>query len=160
MIHFRKASLSDLALYYEWVNDKSVREHSFNSEPIELQKHETWFNEKISDPDCLMLVFYDEFAENIGQIRIQKQNDYSAVISVSIDQNHRGKGYSKKMLQIGSNFYLEQFKEMEIEAFIKKTNIYSIQSFEGAGFEFVKNLTFQNFDSVLYRKIKNGNREF
>ena len=154
MIHFRKASLNDMALYYEWANDKSVREHSFNSEAIELQKHETWFNEKILDPNCLMLVFYNELAENIGQVRIQKQNGYSAVIGVSIDQKQRGKGYSKKILKIASDFYLEQNKEIEIGAFIKKTNIFSIQSFAGAGFEFVKDLTFQNFDSVLYRKIR------
>ncbi len=141
-----------MGLYYEWANDKSVREHSFNSSPIEFQKHEAWFKEKILDPDCLMLVFYNEMSENIGQVRIQKQNDFSSVIGVSIDQKQRGKGYSKKILQIASDFYLEQYRDLEIEAFIKKTNTFSVQSFDGAGFEFIKDLVFQNFDSVLYRK--------
>ena len=154
MIQFRKASLNDMALYYKWANDKFVREHSFNSEPIELQKHVTWFNEKISEPDCLMLVFYNELSENIGQVRIQKQNDISSVIGVSIDEKQRGKGYSKKIIQMASDLYLDQFKEREIEAFIKKTNVFSIQSFKEAGFEFVKELFFQKSDSVLYRKIK------
>jgi RimJ/RimL family protein N-acetyltransferase len=152
MINFRKASTDDMELYLYWANENSVREYSFNSESIDLQKHVSWFNRKISDPDCLMLVFYNEFAENIGQVRIEKQNNLSAVIGISIDKKYRGKGYSIKALQLASDFYFELFNEMVIEAFIKKTNVFSIHSFEGAGFEFVKELVFQNFETVLYRK--------
>ena len=154
MVHFRKASINDMLLYYEWANDKLVRDYSYNSEAIDLQKHENWFRQKLIDPNCLMLVFYNELDENIGQVRFQKQNEHSALIGISIDQKQRGKGYSKKILKKASDFYLEQVKEIEIEAYIKKTNIFSIQSFEGAGFQSVKSLIFQNIDSVLYRKTK------
>jgi len=154
MVHFRKASIDDMHLYYEWASDKLVRDYSYNSEAIDLQKHEKWFKQKLLDPECLMLVFYNDLAEKIGQVRFQKQNVNSALIGISIDQKQRGKGYSKKILKIASDFYLEQFKEIEIEAYIKKTNIFSIQSFEGAGFQYVKSLIFQSIDSLLYRKIK------
>jgi RimJ/RimL family protein N-acetyltransferase len=154
MLHFRKASINDMSLYYEWVNDKLVREYSYNTQAIDLQKHENWFKQKLIDPDCLMLIFYNDLADNIGQVRFQKQNENSAIIGVSIDQKQRGKGYSKKILKIASDFYLDQFNEIEIEAYIKKSNIFSIQSFERAGFKYVKSLFFQNIDSLLYRKTK------
>ena len=154
MIYFRKASLEDMELYYDWANDKLVRESSFITDAIDLKKHQNWFNQKFEDPNCLMLVFYNELTDNIGQVRFEKLNDNTAFISVSIDQRQRGKGYSKKILIIASDFYLELFKDIEIEAFIKKTNIFSIKSFEGAGFKFVKNMIFENIDSLLYRKTK------
>ena len=154
MLQFRKASIDDMHLYYEWANDKLVRDYSYNSDTIDLQKHENWFKQKLIDPECLMLVFYNDLAENIGQVRFQKQNEKSAVIGVSIDQRQRGKGYSKKILKIASDFYLELYKEIEIEAYIKKNNTFSIQSFEGSGFRCVKSLIFQNIDSLLYRKTK------
>lgn len=158
MLKFREATLNDMGLYFEWANDKFVRDYSFNSEIIDLKKHEIWFNKKLLDPDCLMLVFYDELDRNIGQVRFHKQNDYSAIIGVLVDKKYRGKGYSKRMIKIASDLYQKQFNERTIEALIKKTNIFSIKSFEAAGFEFVKNLIHENFETVLYIK-KNENRK-
>jgi RimJ/RimL family protein N-acetyltransferase len=40
--------------------------------------------------------------EFIGQVRIQKQDENTAVIGISNDANHRGKGYANKMIQIAS----------------------------------------------------------
>lgn len=152
MIKFREASLNDLELYFKWTNDQFVREHSFKSEKIDIQKHEFWFNEKLSDPDCLMLVFYDEFDRNIGQIRFQKQDNYSSIISVSVDKNYRGKGYSKKIIKIASDYYQKQFSKMSIKAFIKMSNVFSVKSFKSAGFEFSKTLIHENFQTLLYIK--------
>ena len=56
----------DMHLYYEWASDKLVRDYSYNSEAIDLQKHEKWFKQKLLDPECLMLVFYNDLAEKIG----------------------------------------------------------------------------------------------
>ena len=134
MLQFRKASIDDMHLYYEWANDKLVRDYSYNSDTIDLQKHENWFKQKLIDPECLMLVFYNDLAENIGQVRFQKQNEKSAVIGVSIDQRQRGKGYSKKILKIASDFYLELYKEIEIEAYIKKIILFQFNHLKDLDF--------------------------
>ena len=152
MIKFRKASIHDIMLYYEWVNDSMARKNSFNSEKITLNEHRIWLKEKLNDPNCLMLVFYDDILGNIGQVRFQKNNIHTAVISISIDEKQRGKGYSNKIIKIAIDYYQNKFKEMKIEALIKKNNTFSIRSFENAGFKFSKSLKFQNFETFLFTK--------
>jgi hypothetical protein len=40
MLSFKKASLDDMRLYFEWANDSIVREQSYNSGTIDLENHE------------------------------------------------------------------------------------------------------------------------
>ena len=95
MISFRKASIADKMLYFEWANDPNVREQSYNSNPIDLESHGKWFESKIEDNSSLMLVFQNEENSNIGQVRIQKENRKEALIGISVSNEHRGKGYAK-----------------------------------------------------------------
>ena len=152
MIKFREASLNDLELYFKWANDQTVRQNSFKSEKIKEQDHDFWFKKKLLDPDCLMLVFYEELDKCIGQVIFQKQDSNSSVIGLSVDKKFRGKGYSKKIIVIASDFYQKQFNKMTIKAYIKKNNFLSVKTFISAGFEFSKSLIHENFQTLLYIK--------
>ena len=46
-----------------------------------------------------MVVFENHIVTAIGQVRIQMQDDSTAIIGISNDVNHRGKGYAIKMIQ-------------------------------------------------------------
>ena len=134
-ITFRKANESDLMLYFDWTNDESVRENSYKSEPISLENHSNWFKNKINDADCIMLVFENHLNQPIGQVRIQKQDKKLALIGVSNDRIHRGKGYASKMIALASKEFLNQNPDFCISAFIKLENTASEKAFEKAGYQ-------------------------
>lgn len=155
MLTFREANENDTQLYFDWANDPVVREQSYNSNPINFENHKKWFESKINDCSCLMIIFQNEKKLNIGQIRIQKENNKEALIGISIASDFRGKGYAKDMLQIASDFFLKSNPNFLINAFIKETNLSSKYAFEKAGFEFKVLINYENFQSFHYiKKIK------
>ena len=155
MLTFREANENDTQLYFDWANDPVVREQSYNSNPINFENHKKWFESKINDCSCLMFIFQNEKKLNIGQIRIQKENNKEALIGISIASDFRGRGYAKDMLQIASDFFLKSNPTFLINAFIKETNLSSKYAFEKAGFEFKVLINYENFQSFHYiKKIK------
>lgn len=153
-ISFRKANENDMMLYFNWTNDASVRENSYQSEPISLEDHQNWFYKKIKDETCFMIVFENHIGTPIGQVRIQKQDENIAVIGISNDVNHRGKGYASKMIQIASEEYLKQNPQICISAYIKIENEASEKAFEKAGYELDVVLEYDGISSYHYTKRK------
>jgi RimJ/RimL family protein N-acetyltransferase len=152
MLKFRKATIADKILYFDWANDPGVREQSYNSIPIDFESHSKWFESKLGDLSCLLLIFQNEENLNIGQVRIQKENINEALIGISISTEHRGKSYAKKMLRIASDYFLGFNQGFKINAFIKKKNLSSKYAFEKAGFEFANEKIYKNIQSFHYVK--------
>ncbi len=152
MLKFRKAITEDVILFYNWANDETVRQQSFHSNPIDLDNHIKWFNNKIADNNCEIYVFENEQKNKVGQIRLQKEEENIYIIGISIAKEYRGKGYAVELLKLSSNFFLSNNIDQTIYAYIKSNNIASIKSFLKAGFVFEKELIFNNSKSVLYTK--------
>lgn len=131
-LSFRNADQEDLMIYYNWTNDAEVRKYSYNSNPVNLESHTAWFQRKIQDPNVLMLIFANSRNELIGQARIESINEES-IIGVSVDVNHRGKGYASRIIELTSAKFYEM-KKKSISAYIKVENIASIKAFEEAGY--------------------------
>ncbi|PWA06142.1 GNAT family N-acetyltransferase [Flavobacterium psychrotolerans] len=151
-IAFRKANEKDMMLYFEWTSDASVRENSYQSEPISLENHKNWFLNKIKDSSCFMVVFENHIGIPIGQVRIQKQDETTAVIGISNDVNHRGKGYASEMIRMASNEFLKENPQMQISAYIKLENRASKKVFEKAGYELNVVLEYDSIPSYRYIK--------
>ena len=151
-ISFRKANENDMMLYFNWTNDTSVRENSYQSEPISLENHQNWFYKKIKEDTCFMIVFENHIGSPIGQVRIQKQDENTAVIGISNDANHRGKGYASKMIQMASDEFLKQNQQICISAYIKIENKASEKAFEKAGYELDVVLEYDRIPSYHYIK--------
>lgn len=155
MLYFRKATLEDTKLYFDWANDKNVREQSFNSDMISYANHEKWFAMKLNDKSCLMLIFEDKTQNKIGQVRIQKNNEFEALIGISVAFESRGKGYAKEMIQIASDYFLNSNSDFLINAYIKESNLNSKFAFEKAGYDFVELVDYEGFKSYKYiKKVK------
>lgn len=153
-ISFRNANESDMMLYFNWTNDASVRENSYQSEPISLEKHQNWFYKKIKDETCFMKVFENHIGKPIGQVRIEKQDESTAVIGISNDANQRGKGYASKMIQMATDEFFKQNPKIRISAFIKIENTASKKAFEKAGYELDVVLAYDSHPSYHYIKRK------
>lgn len=159
MLSFRKATIADIKLYFDWANDSVVREKSYNSNTIDYETHKKWFESKLKDPFCLMLVFENEQKQQIGQIRIQQDTEKEALIGISIAVEHRGNGYAKHMLKLATDYFLASNQKISINAFIKENNLTSKYAFEKAGFEFKKIFNYENCRSFHYIKmIQNEDR--
>ncbi|GAB2629492.1 hypothetical protein GCM10027035_24570 [Emticicia sediminis] len=150
-IHHRKAKISDLNLYFEWTNDPATRSNSFNTQEVDYQEHTNWFSKKIDDEKALLLVFENEENIPIGQIRIEQKTDEN-IIGISIDKNFRGLGLAVPMLTNACEVFFTEFQEKNIHAYIKKTNLASLNSFKKAGFEIINELVISNETSYLLEK--------
>lgn len=148
MLSFRKANLNDVELYFDWANDTSVREQSYNSATINFENHEKWFKSKLDDDSCLLLLFQNEEGENIGQVRIQKKMNFESVINISIDSKFRGRSYAKQILNVSTDFFLFLNPNFKIFAFVKKDNLFSKFALEKSGFK-LKVVTDETKDSSL-----------
>lgn len=152
MLKFRNAKVDDMKLYFDWANDENVRKQSFNSKKIDLEAHKKWFESKLQDKNCLMLIFINNEGSEIGQVRIQKENNTDALIGISISVLQRGKGYSIEMLKISTDYFLQMNPEFTVNAFIKQNNLTSKHAFEKAGFKFLGIQFHQNHSSYHYKK--------
>jgi RimJ/RimL family protein N-acetyltransferase len=151
-ILFRVLQDSDVQLYFDWANDPSVRQNSYHSKTISLQEHTDWFNRKVKDPNCLMLLFFDHLEHPIGQVRIQSDEDQRAVIGISNDPLYRGKGYASIMIQKATDVFLKENPTTTILAYIKTQNQASVKAFESAGFKLTDTITYEGCLSYLYTK--------
>ncbi|MDA8849255.1 GNAT family N-acetyltransferase [Flavobacteriaceae bacterium] len=149
MIEFREVNINDINIFFNWINDPLVRSLSFNSEKVSLKVHEKWFLNKINDSNCIMLLFF-KANDPIGQVRIEKETLNQAVISISISNENRSKGYSVYMLKKASKYFHSKNPKFIINAYIKNNNLKSINSFEKASFKFQNEINYKGHESLNY----------
>lgn len=154
MLSLRKPTIDDLEIYFSWVNDPLVRELSYNSRIIDIESHKKWFESALKNEAYFMCIGQNSLGDDIGQVRIQKQNDKNkeALISISIDSIHRGKGYAKELLMIATDLFLKLNHGFLINAYIKEGNLSSKFAFENAGFSLKDLIKYENFKSYHYIK--------
>lgn len=155
MLSFRIAGAADVDLYYEWSNEKQTRENSYSKEEIEYNSHVQWFQNKIQSRDTIMYLFFNEQNIPVGQVRIDKHSsseEEGSTISVSIDKQHRGKGYSVEMLQAASEDFLKKNPHYKIRAYVFTSNEASVKSFIRAGYKLVEQQFIRGISSYILEK--------
>ena len=97
-IQTRKALKDDLKLFFNWANDKTVRDFSISKAEISIEDHSAWFYKKIQSIDSVMYVF-EESKNALGQVRFDRKDELIQ-IGYSIDKYYRGKGFGKVILKL------------------------------------------------------------
>ena len=151
MLKFRKATISDMDIYFNWANEEEVRKNSYQSNSISFENHVKWFENKLISPQTLLLIFEDEKNNAIGQVRIETENEAS-IVGISIDSAHRGKGYAIEMLKQASAYYFSLYPKNYIIAYIKKDNFASYKAFVSAGYELLDEV--EEVGILSYKLIK------
>jgi UDP-2,4-diacetamido-2,4,6-trideoxy-beta-L-altropyranose hydrolase len=137
-VKFRRATVDDMKVYFDWANDPLTRGNSINKEKIEWSSHQKWFKNKLSDDKTLFFVFSLE--DNlIGQLRFDFLEGYW-LISFSVDEKFRGKGLAeiivyKSILQIKKIFDAD----LKLKAQVQEDNIASLKIFQHLGFTNIGN---------------------
>jgi UDP-2,4-diacetamido-2,4,6-trideoxy-beta-L-altropyranose hydrolase len=139
-IRLRQATEADCQVLWEWCNDATVRAHSFESEAISFAEHRRWLARKIADPGCLLFIACNGGAAPLGQIRYDVK-DGEAIVSVSVDEHVRGRGYGTEMLRVSAARMFAETNVKAIHAFIKPGNIESLGAFARCGYRMIGSLS-------------------
>jgi len=132
----RKADKTDEKITYHWAANPLVRVHSFNKHIITEEEHFCWFQNKLSDIQCVFLIAEKDNLP-IGSIRFDlKENQ--AIISYLIDPERHGNGLGQILLANGIKYILDTSIKNDLKkivGFVMKSNIPSIKAFERLGFK-------------------------
>lgn len=138
MLHLEKACLEQEDLFYKWINDESVRKNSLHGHFVEYSEHCKWFEEKLQNPNTLLLVCKKD-EEYIGQVRVDFNSEVEGSISFSIDRQYRGQGFGHRILELLETYLMEEYfnghKMIRLIARVKYENVPSQKCFEKLGYE-------------------------
>lgn len=132
-IILRPVKEDDCDLLFKWVNEKEVRQMSFDTTPILYENHKDWFYKSLlSSLSHLFIICADE--KPVGQIRIDIEKN-EGIISYSIDKNYRGHGYGSEVLQkIIGELKKQKIDVCKLTAKVKYCNEASIRAFQKASY--------------------------
>jgi UDP-2,4-diacetamido-2,4,6-trideoxy-beta-L-altropyranose hydrolase len=128
----REATLSDCLLYWYWVNDPTVRESAFQQEPISWESHQRWFQQKLDDPNTVLLLIEAGYG-SVGQVRFEREGSCHT-ISFSLGRLFRGYRLGKVILSSAIEFF-RQKRCCTLVGDVKILNTSSIRVFEQLGFD-------------------------
>jgi L-amino acid N-acyltransferase YncA len=132
-VRLRPATQEDCLKVWEWRNEQTTRDASFDTDPVPYQDHQTWYSRKIGDPSTKIYIAEDLSGHQIGYVRFDIDGDH-AEISISLDKGQRRKGYGSALIRRGSDQLLEAGLTKKIVAIVKSSNPTSAAAFQRAGF--------------------------
>ncbi|MGQ9874540.1 MAG: UDP-2,4-diacetamido-2,4,6-trideoxy-beta-L-altropyranose hydrolase [Chloroflexus sp.] len=133
-MYLRNVRESDCRILWQWANDQTVRENSFSSRLISWEEHLSWFTSKINDDKCVFYMVENDRGIPIAQVRFETTGSDDAIISVSVAEEHRGKGYGHLIINHASRKLLQTTNIKVVHAYIKPNNVSSLRAFERAGY--------------------------
>jgi UDP-2,4-diacetamido-2,4,6-trideoxy-beta-L-altropyranose hydrolase len=133
-LKLRPMRQQDCRLLWKWANDPEVRAAAFSSRAIPWEDHVRWFNSRLQDPACRILVALDGAGTPVGQVRFDMHSD-EAEIDVSLERQFRGCRYGRLLIAEAVRKLFRSTGIRVIHAHIKHQNARSIAAFEEAGFE-------------------------
>lgn len=134
-LSIRPAKAEDAELLWDWANDASVRERSFNQKRITWDAHLEWFSRRLSSPDTKFYILLEN-SEPVGQIRYDRNGEEnSAEISFSVAKEHRGKSFGIEILRLTTKLALNDLDCEKITAIVIEGNEASSRVFIRAGFQ-------------------------
>ncbi|WP_324671004.1 UDP-2,4-diacetamido-2,4,6-trideoxy-beta-L-altropyranose hydrolase [Hymenobacter sp. GOD-10R] len=156
-LQLRPVAPADSEQLFEWANEPAVRQHSFNPNPISLAEHEQWFQNRLNDPNSILLIAEDSTTRQAaGLIRFSVENT-EATLSYLLGANYRGKGLAAGLLAAGTWQLLQQFPAVrQVVGHVQATNLASIRAFERAGFQELSFSETANANSRTFYWLSSG----
>ena len=134
-LFLRSAEERDRRLLWEWANDPDVRAASFSAQPIPWETHVAWFEEKLHQDECRILIAEDDEGAPVGQIRFNSRADGDCDTDVSLAREWRRRGLAAPLIRQGAESATNAGRCARLHAFVKPENVASVRAFESAGFK-------------------------
>jgi UDP-2,4-diacetamido-2,4,6-trideoxy-beta-L-altropyranose hydrolase len=148
VLKLREAEPRDVRLLFDWANDPAARAQSFTQATIPWEDHERWFARKLADARCLLLIAEDAQGRPVGQVRFDVGEDASAIISVSMAPEQRGRGYGAAAIAQACEALRARRGALTVLAYIRPDNLASQRAFSRAGFSAPASVDFQGHAAV------------
>jgi len=155
-IWMRRAENEDSKMILRWANDDETRKMSYTTANISLETHATWFDAKLKDPSCMLLIGMDTFDSPVGSARIESRGQ-CGTLSIIIDPKDRGRGYGPQMIAMACRMGANILGLKDFDAFVKKVNTPSLRAFEKCGFKLISSEMIQGEES--YHMTLEANEE-
>lgn len=134
-LRLRVAREEDCRLLWEWATEPEVRASAFSTESIPWVNHVPWFERKLDDTNCRILIGVDEAERAFGQVRFDWNEAGDAEVDVSLDKSERGSGLGRQLLDAAAKRIFRESPVQRIHAYVKLDNVKSLRAFEKAGFK-------------------------
>lgn len=147
----RKAAAGDARDVFAIANDPEVRRLSFHPQPIPWALHKAWFEARVSDPSCLLLLAR-EGPTLAGYVRFDIEGD-AATVSIALAHGYRGRGLGAALLDHATE-HLRRARPLlaRARAYVKPGNRASKLAFESAGFVLTKTTTVAGQQAEVYER--------
>jgi RimJ/RimL family protein N-acetyltransferase len=134
-LKLRKTKLSDIDLYFHWVNDFDARQNAILTEQISYEEHCFWFEKKVISKDAYLWVL-EQDGTPVGQIRFDvDRTQRETTISYFIAKEYRGNGIGLSVVKMGLELFCKSEKEIiKVNAIVKSTNEASRRIFNRLNF--------------------------
>ena len=100
--------------------------------PGSLDEQRLWLERVLLDADVALYVAYDdERGVDVGTVRLDRRGDGEAEMSITVDPDERGRGYSRDLIARG----IEAAGNVRVVARIKPGNTRSLRAFRALGFD-------------------------
>ncbi len=133
-VTLRPASAADATAVFEWRNDPFLIERSTSRQPVKWEQHQEWFAETLKGDSRRMFIIVVA-GKNAGQVRFDRYDEATAVISVYLQEKFTGRGFGVAATQQGAAWLWKQSPGVKrIVACVRKDNLPASSAFRKAGF--------------------------
>lgn len=136
-ILIRIATAEDSQCLWEWRNDELTRKMSVNSERVDREAHETWYQGLLASLDRHLYIGLLDGVERVGVCRFDMgSGNGRAEVSINLNPACRGRRLSAALLGAAMTRFRQE-QGVNLSARIKPSNIASIRCFTANGFVLV-----------------------
>jgi RimJ/RimL family protein N-acetyltransferase len=134
-VALRAATAADVRTIFEWRNDPFLIERSTSRQPVEWEQHQEWFAETLKGDSRRMFIIVVA-GENAGQVRFDRHDETTSVISVYLEEQFTGRGFGIAAIQQGAAWLWKEWPGVKrIVACVRKDNPPASSAFRKAGFQ-------------------------
>ncbi len=134
-LSLRPATLGDAHRIWVWRNDPETRQASFDTDPIPLEAHDSWFRESLALENRRLYVIVFAGMES-GVVRLDIQGG-EAEVSIHLAPEARFRGVGPRALSVLADLAFGSLGVRRLTATIKPDNQPSLAAFAKAGFTLV-----------------------
>lgn len=127
----RPAAARDADRLLAWRNDPVTRRAAFQTGEVEREEHVAWLERRLADPRSELYIAESAGAA-VGQVRLDREDDSTAVVSVTVAPEARGRGLAAPMLRALAS--ATQLGVRRLRAEVKPDNASSLRAFARAGY--------------------------
>lgn len=145
----RLINKNDATILLDWRNNIKVVQFSKSARPIEVNEHENWFLERLSNIDTQPIFLFELNSIPVGTTRLDpmfmNEDKYTYEISVLVDPLFQNRGIGLEIIQSTLSYAASNLFAHKIIAIIHKENLKSINLFSKTGFTLEKAGELENY---------------